>query len=126
MGGARKVICSSRGLSRLRRVPFRELCSHPPFSLALPTFAMRLNFTGKDVGDREFVDEATGQVHYTIRSNIDGKMKTVRRPAQDLSPNARGPFVSRFHLHFILSNKVELREGEQLKGKEWMQEEGNG
>lgn len=87
---------------------------------------MHLNFTDKNYGTTDLLDDANGQLRYTIRSSVDGKMNTVRRPAQESSPDARGLFIARIHRHAITSDKVELQEGERSKAKEWMQEEGHG
>ncbi|KZV61922.1 hypothetical protein PENSPDRAFT_692974 [Peniophora sp. CONT] len=89
---------------------------------------MRLNFTAKDIGHSDLVDDTTNQLQYTVRTNVDGKMKTIRRPTKEPpsdGPDHRGLFIARFHLHVITSDKVELQEDEQLKVREWMQEEGN-
>ncbi|VDB82717.1 unnamed protein product [Peniophora sp. CBMAI 1063] len=85
---------------------------------------MRLNLTAKDIGHTDLVDEATGDVQYTIRTNIDGKMKTVRRPLQEPAPDhAPGPLVGRFHLHTVTADTMERREGEQIHVKDWMHDE---
>lgn len=88
---------------------------------------MRLNFTTKDLGDIDLVDDALSQLRYTVRSSADGKTKTVRRPAQELhEPDPRGIFIARFYFHTIGSDKILLKDGEYLNAKEWMQDEGNG
>ena len=89
---------------------------------------MFLNFTAKDIGHSDLVDEATGEVKYTIRTNIDGKLKTIRKPTKESTSDrgnvTQGIFVARFHLLTVMSDKIELQEGTEVDVKQWMQTEG--
>ena len=66
---------------------------------------MHLNFTAKDIGHSDLVDEATGDVKYTIRTNIDGKLKTIRKPTKESTSDSgnvtQGIFVARTNLQAI-------------------------
>ena len=91
------------------------------------TLLMRLNFTAKDIGHSDLVDEDTGEVKYTIRTNIDGKLKTIRKPTKESTSDrgnvTQGIFVARFHLHTVMPDKIELQEGTEVDVKQWMQTE---